>query len=489
MNRFRAIWKKKSATCSAHTLPCDVAVIIPCHNYAHVLSRAIECVLAQTKTPRDILVVDDASNDHPEFVTERYSNRGVRYVRTEHRSLAKTRNLGAKMTQSEFLLFLDPDDTIPADYIERCLTVLQDRSVAAAYPNIQYSGERTDYAEAPGFDAEGLLRSNYIPSTALIRRQAYDLVGGYRDVPHALEDWDFYRRVVGMGYRAAKADTTMGYTIHAASLVHKHNAHPSRSYARDAALEHCDVTIFTPFAGRREIFERYCDALRSLDWNRGNIRLHWYNTSDDGEFDLLLRSAITRMPFAEVRYTKAPLPDAWLHTPESLIRKRIKDLDDAEYYYQLAVVRAYKHMIQTCSTEYVLTLEDDIAIRPDTLKRLTEGLDWNVAAVIAPYRSGFFPRYEVWTPNADGTVTNFREKGTGMQEVGGCGFGCTLFRMSDLQNIAPLFTGVKSRPMQWYDQISYTRLKAYGKILCNWDAEVEHMATERFTEGLATTFT
>jgi glycosyltransferase involved in cell wall biosynthesis len=470
-------------------IPHDVAVIIPCHNYAHFLKDAIESILAQTTKPSDILVIDDASNDDPANVVLEYKTHGVRIVRTDNRSLSRTRNLGAELTKSAYLLYLDADDMLAPNYIERCLDAMTKPGIAFAYPDMQWFGEEKRHIRSPEFESEALLRSNFASSNALIRRQAFDIVGGYRDIAHSLEDWDFYKRLIQAGFQGARANTIAHYRIHRNSMVNVHNRSSHKNYCNDAALLHTPITIFTPFAGREEVFDRYFAGLHALKFNPAYIQLHWCNTSSDPRFDRLLRTKITALPFARCIYTHAPLPPLWNHTPHTLIRHRIKNTDDADYYYQLAVVRAFNEAIKTCTTEYMLTLEDDMILSPDTLIQLLQTMQWNTAAVIAPYRSGFFPRFEVWMPKSNGTVSHFKERKTGVQEVGGCGLGCTLFRSTDLRAIAPLFTGVRNTPMQWYDQLTYERLAHRGKILCNWDVTVEHLKTERHAEGLVTHFT
>lgn len=465
----------------------DVAVVIPCHDYANYLPVALESVLRQTVQPKEILVVDDASTDATRDVTESFADRGVRYLRVENHSLGLSRNDGARKTSAAYLLFLDADDWLQDDYIEKCLEKMHVPEIAVVYADRRQFGDNKHYLKTPEFDARALAQGNYIASNALIWRQALDAVGGYRHIEYALEDWDFYRRVFRCGYGAARADTLSHICIHEDSMMGKLKRSPEWNYANEAALTQHPITIFTPFAGRRDVFDRYVEGLRSMDIDPQMIRLHWYDTSGVPAFEELLRSTLATLPFGSTTYTKAPLPPLWGHTPQSLIRHRIEKLDELEYFYQMAVVRAYNVMITTCDTEYVLALEDDMRLETNTLRLLLSSVQRDTAAVIAPYRSGFFPRFEVWIPNGD-SVIHFTEKRTGIEEVGGCGFGCTLFRTGMLKQIAPIFTGVHSLPKQWYDQLSYLRLRHYGTILCNWNCEVEHMQTERYKEKLNPAF-
>jgi len=453
----------------------ETAVIIISHNYGSLLPRAIESVLKQTVALREILVIDDASSDNTKDVAALYAEKGVSYMRVEHRNLSLTRNTAAAATVSEFLLFLDADDFLPPNYIERCVEKMKDPAVGFVYANIQQFGDWNTFLEPPEFNPDMLARGNYITSNALLRRQMFDLVGGYTPLPHSFEDWEFLQRCIAMGYRGIKADTWVHYNLHADSLSAVYRSGPHRSYANDAALLQKPLTIFTPFSGRTVVFERYLKGLLSCTVNPQNIHLWWYNTSDDPAFDALLRRTIATLPFGSVRYSHVPLPKNWAHTSTTLQQEDRMNNDTADYYYQLAVLRAYNTMITECQTELVVTLEDDMELKPETLAALLTTMEGDIAAVIAPYRHRVLPRYEVWMPLENGTTTHFSQKGTGLQDVGGCGFGCTLFRTRCLKHLLPLYTGVKQDPKQWYDQIAYLRLQQQGRIVCNWDLEINHL--------------
>ena len=195
------------------------AVIIPCHNYAQYLPQALESVLRQTRRPSEILIVDDASDDDTVLVAKRYAEQRVRYLRVEHRNLSLTRNSGAAATTAPYMVFLDADDVLAENYLERCLEQMGDTKTAIAYPDIQHTEESRYFLRAPRFDSSLLARSNFIPACAMIRRDAFDAVQGFRVMEGELEDWDFFQRIVRLGYRAKPADTTLYYRVHADSML------------------------------------------------------------------------------------------------------------------------------------------------------------------------------------------------------------------------------------------------------------------------------
>lgn len=406
-----------------------VSVIIPCHNYGSLLSNAIESVLKQSVHPKEILVIDDASTDNTAEIAALYADQGVSYMRVEHHNLAQTRNSAAAAVSSEFMLYLDADDYLPRTYIERCLEYMHDPAIGFVYGDIHRFGDVHEIMHPMQFDANELTKHNYIPSNALIRRRVFDLVGGYRSIPHSMEDWDFYRRASAFGYRGWKAKTHTFYYIHEGSILSVHNAGPHKNYLNDAALLHHPVSIFTQFPGRRDVFDRYLAGLLSSDIDHSQIHLWWYNTSTDSAFDYFLRTTLNILPFGSIRYSHAPMPENDTH---------------------VATLRAYNAMLQECSTEYVLTLQDDAELKPTTIRHLLETMDASTVAVTAPY-----------TP----------KKETEVQEVNRYGFGCTLFRTHALKKIMPL----RTEPGQRYDKTTFTQLGLQGKVLCNEDLEITRL--------------
>ena len=85
-----------------------VSVIIPCYNQAHFLDEAIESVLAQTYSNREIIVVDDGSTDNTATVARCHSPVG--YIYQENAGPSAARNTGVKESRGEYLVFLDADD-------------------------------------------------------------------------------------------------------------------------------------------------------------------------------------------------------------------------------------------------------------------------------------------------------------------------------------------------------------------------------------------
>lgn len=194
---------KPSATCT---------VIILSHNYGHWLGEAIESVLTQTYRVSEILVVDDSSTDNTREVTERF---GVRYQRVELRSPHLSRSAGFWATNGEFVCFLDADDRLAPDFIEKCLTCLQSTDSDVAFTNQQEFGERT-FLWTPNYC--NIHHGNNCHVSCLARRSLLQASLAYA-TPNEFpaEDWEVWKRVERAGGRFIKAESVHYYRIHNSS--------------------------------------------------------------------------------------------------------------------------------------------------------------------------------------------------------------------------------------------------------------------------------
>ena len=118
-------------TRTLHFLAMDVAIVIPVFNRATILPDTLESVAAQTVQPSQVIVVDDGSTDHSAAAAERWFERESRsfdwkIVRTQHVSGGTARNRGGREADDcELLQFLDSDDVLPPDFLERAINVFR----------------------------------------------------------------------------------------------------------------------------------------------------------------------------------------------------------------------------------------------------------------------------------------------------------------------------------------------------------------------------
>jgi glycosyltransferase involved in cell wall biosynthesis/GT2 family glycosyltransferase len=208
--------------------PADVAVVIPCHNYARYVGEALDSVAAQTGLALELIVVDDGSTDDSVEVVGRWMRRRAsRFARALHlrnltnSRLSLTRNAGFAAAEAGLVFPLDADNTLAAG----CLATLRRRllasGAAAAHPTIERFGGDDRRVEAPAWDPDRLRHGNYIDAMALIRTTAWSHVGGYETMPLGWEDYDLWCLFVEAGlWSVAAPEATARYRVHGGSMLH-----------------------------------------------------------------------------------------------------------------------------------------------------------------------------------------------------------------------------------------------------------------------------
>lgn len=189
-------------------MKADVSVIIT--NYNKPPEQLMECVVSikdQTIPPREIILVDDCSDD------PRAHAAALSIILPKNVGTAKARDAGVRMSKGKLLLFVDADDKLAPDFIQQCGKALA-RGADIAYPNmILFDNVPINkLVENPNkITPQYLLgRKTSIPVTSMMFREMYDKLGGFRDLP-VFEDWDFWIRAMFNGYTFKRANTLLWY--------------------------------------------------------------------------------------------------------------------------------------------------------------------------------------------------------------------------------------------------------------------------------------
>lgn len=218
-----------------------VSVVIPAYNRAATVVEAVESVLAQSWTRREIIVVDDGSTDATEEVLRPYRDR-IRYVRRANGGFAAARNTGRAVAGGEFVAWLDSDDAWLPDKLEMQVNfmlrhpevvasstdfsewrggkVCRESHIGDYYAGIarQPRGVRGFYQETERIDRGGrptdsggfwtgigdihreLIWGNFVhPPTTVFRRTAMEEIGPQIETLANNSDYDYFLRLSRLG--------------------------------------------------------------------------------------------------------------------------------------------------------------------------------------------------------------------------------------------------------------------------------------------------
>ncbi len=180
----------------------DITVIIPTHNRAHTLERALRSVFDQTRAPTEVLVVDDGSTDHTEgLIRTRFPD--CRYIRQQNRGVSHARNRGIRASRGPWIAFLDSDDEWLPDKLAaqvRALAGRPDYRICHTEEIWIRKGVRVNamkkHAKSGGRIFRKCLPLCVIsPSSVILQRSLLDEIGLFDEDLPACEDYDLWLRI------------------------------------------------------------------------------------------------------------------------------------------------------------------------------------------------------------------------------------------------------------------------------------------------------
>lgn len=188
-----------------------ISVLIPTYNEGVKVIRAINSILKQSVLPREIVVVDDGSDDNTEDLIRGLANPLVRYHKIEHAGRGVARNEAARMARGEYVALLDADDASLPGRLAAQAARLDETGADIVFSD----GFRIDEARgalqvrhyAP-FTAEEMPRCLYegltgvcpiLNTSMMLRRSVYERVGLYDETWTRCEDYQFYVRLAAQG--------------------------------------------------------------------------------------------------------------------------------------------------------------------------------------------------------------------------------------------------------------------------------------------------
>lgn len=198
----------------------DVTVVIPAHNAAATIGRALASVTSPLV--REIVLVDHASADATVKLARTHTRRPLRVVQAAaEEMLGGVRQRGLESVATPYGVWLDADDEYLAGRVERLRSRLHAGAdlVADAAELQDAHGARRTLAIAAFLQRPGgwvrLFERNYLPGPGVIAfRTKVLLATGYDSGQHGPEDTDALLRSLDAGARLA-FEPTPGYRIHA----------------------------------------------------------------------------------------------------------------------------------------------------------------------------------------------------------------------------------------------------------------------------------
>lgn len=183
-----------------------VSVVIPTHNRAQTIERAIQSVLSQDVENLEVIVVDDASTDNTEQVIKALGDQKIRYIRHEtNKGAPAARNTGIAAACGDLIAFQDSDDEWMPDKLAKQMQLFE---ASGSNADVVYSGflrqslNIQTYIPGPwvtvrqGDILQQLIQGNFVSTqTMVLRRECFEKSGVFDEQMPRLQDWELAIRL------------------------------------------------------------------------------------------------------------------------------------------------------------------------------------------------------------------------------------------------------------------------------------------------------
>lgn len=271
-----------------------VSVIVPTFNRADLVTRAMNSVKAQDFKDWELIVVDDGSTDVTFDVVSAWQAQHpklrVRFERLdENRGVSGARNYAARLAQGDWLAFLDSDDEWLPQKLSRQLALADRFSLIHGEEIWIRNGVRVNPMKKHAKGGGRLFRRCVelcciSPSTALLHRDLFAELGGFREDFPVCEDYELWLRVCARGEVGFVSDP----------VIVKYGGHEDQLSRRYKAMDYYRVKALLPFLDSPMLSEDEREVVRLTLLQKSEILINGYRKHGSSATTLAEVEAVLR---------------------------------------------------------------------------------------------------------------------------------------------------------------------------------------------------
>lgn len=206
-----------------------VSVVMAVYNAAAYVDEAIRSIRGQRFGDFEFIIVDDGSTDGSAAIIDRHAaaDGRIRVVRQANQGIVRSVNTGLSLARAPLIARMDADDVSMPWRLERQVAAMRSRPRLAAIGGHVHAIDAAGRRLATWLSPVGPRRaravaedhSPLVNSTAVIRRDAMERVGGYRWGFEPAEDYDLWLRLLDAGAEVDNLPLVVAcYRVHDASV-------------------------------------------------------------------------------------------------------------------------------------------------------------------------------------------------------------------------------------------------------------------------------
>ena len=198
-----------------------ISIIIPSYNRENLLSETLDSVMEQTYTNWECIVIDDRSTDSTNAILKEYSDRDNRFIVISKplemkQGASVSKNLGLQLARGEYIQFLDSDDILAENKLEKQFEALKkenEKVISVCITSnfkerndaIILDFDRKDYQNFKNseeyFEIISEIGGYYAPESFLISKGLIDFSGHWNENLTLNDDGEFFFRIIYNSYK------------------------------------------------------------------------------------------------------------------------------------------------------------------------------------------------------------------------------------------------------------------------------------------------
>lgn len=207
-----------------------ITVLMPVFNGERYIKRALESLAVQTYKDFEIIAVDDGSTDRSADILHSFAShdRRLTVIRQANGGIVSALNRGLEAVSSPLIARMDADDWCDPERLEKQVAYLMDHpEIVACGCDVYFTDPegRPLVRHHPRTEHEEILRQlldgnggAIIHPTLMVRREAMERIGGYRERYQWIEDLDLYLRLAEVGRLGNLNEPLLYYRQHLKSV-------------------------------------------------------------------------------------------------------------------------------------------------------------------------------------------------------------------------------------------------------------------------------
>ena len=117
-----------------------ISIVVPVYNAENYLEKCINSIIGQTYRNLEIILIDDGSNDNSLSICEKFAlqDNRIKVFHQNNGGVASARNKGLSEASGEFIAWVDSDDSIEPEYIEKLYDAVKEYNADISIALKQY---------------------------------------------------------------------------------------------------------------------------------------------------------------------------------------------------------------------------------------------------------------------------------------------------------------------------------------------------------------